>query len=152
MIQGLDYHYFRHYSPCSAELLHLTALKLDVFKNVALFSKISQEHKVLQSFHKCLSTSSKLERRTEMFLRYICTYTDSQESTLCRALKGGHQKKEATKARSSCRTCSNIYCVNSQNTTGREVSGITRVSSKCWSSSLSDTWLFTSLQIPFAFP
>ena len=92
MIQGLDYHYFQHYSPCSAGLLHLAALKLDVFKNVALFSKISQEHEVVQSFHKCLSTSSKLERRMEMFLRYISTYTDSQESTLGRALKGGRKK------------------------------------------------------------
>ena len=94
MIQGLDYHYFQHDEPCSAGLLHLSALELAAVGHLALLSKISQENEGLQSCYRyvCLSTSSKFERRMKMVGRHVSTYAEGQERTLSRVLKGGRKK------------------------------------------------------------
>lgn len=80
--------------PCSAGLLHLSALKLATVGHFTLSSKIAQENEGLQLCYRsvCLSTSSKLEGRMRMVRKHVSTYAEGQERTLARVLKGGGKK------------------------------------------------------------
>jgi len=94
VIQGLEYHYFQHYTPCSAGLLHLSDLELAAVGHFALLSKITKENEGLQSCcrYACLFTSSRFARRMKTVRRHTSTYAEHEERTLGRVLKGGRKK------------------------------------------------------------
>lgn len=139
--------------PCSAGLLHFSALKLATVGHSALSSKIAQENEGLQLCYRsvCLSTSSKFEGRMRMVRMHVSTYAEGQERTLGRVLKGGGKKPLKLRWAAQYEGILQQHLLRGQN--WREISEITSIELSLDSSSpLLETQPFTSLQIPLAFP